>query len=93
MDYMPVVLQAVPGNNYDVFAYMNDGAVRCVNIRHLIRTGTVFEPLQDYNIFRNSLTVIGGTVAWDLEGKRDPYKCLDIDPISIYESPKVGEPL
>ncbi len=90
---IPSVLQALPGENYDVYVYLDDGSVRRFNVAHLVRPGTVFEPLRDYDRFRNAITVIGGTVAWDLDGSRDPSTCLDIDPIRISESPRVGDPI
>ena len=30
-------------------------------------------------------TVMNGTLAWDIEVKRDPYSCLDLDPVKLYK--------
>lgn len=89
--FYPEVFQAVPGDNYIVYAYMNDGAVRLFDAKYLVEKGGVFEPLKDKEVFNKTLTVIGNTVAWDLEGNRDEYKCLDIDPFEVYNSPIVED--
>lgn len=44
-------------------------------------------------MFHDCLTVMNGTAAWDVEGKRDPRKCIDIDPYDVYEAPVVKDPL
>ena len=31
------------------------------------------------------------TIAWDLEGNRDPVACIDLDPCELYESCSVVE--
>ena len=51
----------------------------------------MFEPLKDNDRFRNALTVIGNTVAWDLIGNRDEYNCIDIDPFYVFDSPIVTD--
>ena len=76
--FFPEVLQVVPGDNYTVYAYFNDGTVRCYDASELVM-GTV--------------TVMNGSLAWDLEGNRDATKCIDIDPFVLYESPVVKDPL
>jgi hypothetical protein len=91
--FFPKVLQAVPADDYKVHAYMNDGSIHAVDIEPLIKPGTVFEPLKDLDVFKSKLTVINDTVGWDMEGNRDPYKCLDIDPFTVFESPVVSESL
>lgn len=93
MDFIPEVLQVVPGNNYHVFAYFNDGTVRDYDVFPLIRRGGVFKKIDNLNIFRKCLTVLNGTVAWDLSGKRDVTQCIDIDPFDVYNSPVVQDPL
>ena len=81
--FYPEVFQVVVGKNFTVYAYMNDGSVRLFNAKPFIDKGGVFEPL--------TLTVIGNTIAWDLEGNRDEYKCLDIDPFEVYKIPIVED--
>ena len=94
MDFMPAVVQAVPGDDFTVYAYCNDGAVRLVNIKPLIAKGGVFSPLADQNFFRSRLTVLNDTVAWDMSGTRDETACVDLDPCQIFaEAPIVADPL
>ena len=42
-------------------------------------------PLHDLSFFIERCTIINDTLAWDVVGDRDPYKCLDIDPETLYE--------
>ena len=51
----------------------------------------MFEPLKNKDTFKNTLTVIGNTVAWDLTGDRDEYNCIDIDPFLVFDSPIVSD--
>ena len=89
--FFPEIFQAVAGEDYTVYAYVNDGSIRKVDIKPFFENGGVFEPLKDETIFKNTLTVIGNTVAWDLAGNRDEYNCIDIDPFLVFESPIVPE--
>ena len=89
----PKVVQAIAGDNYTVYAYMNDGTVRSVDVLPMIEKGGVFAPLRDPDVFKQSLTVMNDTVAWDLRGKHDPYDCIDLDPFSVQERPVVADPL
>ena len=82
--FMPEVYQAVAGKNHIVYAFMNDGSIRLVNMEPFIKEGGVFEALKDDDFFTKKLTVMNNTVAWDAGGNRDEYKCIDIDPIFIY---------
>ena len=92
-NFFPKVLQALATNDFEVYAYFNDGSVRLYDAKPLLKKNTVFEPLMDIQTFKNSLTVMNDTIAWDMEGKRDPYKCIDIDPFTIFENEKVSDPL
>ena len=91
--FWPTVLQVVPTDDYKVYAYLNDGSVRLVDVRPLIKPGTVFEPLRDVPFFKSRLAVINDTVAWDMGGNRDPRRCVDLDPFTIFEQPPVADPL
>ena len=46
-ELMPEVIQAVPGPDYTIYAYFNDGTVHHFDMRPLIEkhTGSVFPPL------------------------------------------------
>ena len=91
--FMPEVLQAVAGEGNMVYAYFNDGTVRRYDMSELLTRGGVFTQLRDRKVFVDALTVMNGSVAWDLEGNRDATKCIDIDPFVLYESPVVKDPL
>lgn len=94
MDLMPAVVQAVAGKNFFVYAYCNDGAIRQLDIKPLIKKGGVFQQLSDYNFFCERLTIINDTVAWDIAGNRDETACIDLDPFFIFETAKiVDDPL
>ena len=93
-DYMPEVVQAVPGDDFTVFAYYSDGTVHHVDIRPLIARGGVFQRLADRAFFEGVLTVMHGAVAWDVAGAYDETKCVDLDPWVMYEEgPIVADPL
>ena len=87
----PKVLQAIPAEGFNVYAYMNDGTIRCVDVKPLIDKGGVFAPLKDASIFKSTLTVLNDTVAWDMTGKHDPTDCIDIGPFTIQALPAVKE--
>ena len=94
VDIIPSVLQAIPGDNFTVYAYFNDGTVRKADIKPLIREGGVFSALADETFFRERITVMNGAVAWDVTGTRDNTKCIDLDPCAMYEhSPVSPDPL
>jgi hypothetical protein len=70
-----------------------DGSVRLYDVKPLLKAGTVFEPIMNIRTFKDKLTVINDTVAWDMGGNRDPRKCLDIDPFAVFARPAVADPL
>lgn len=92
-NFIPEVLQAVPGEGYSIFVYFNDGTVRKYDASRLVTQPGVFRKLQDMDTFRSCMTVLNGTVAWDLEGNRDETRCIDIDPFTVYDSPVVKDSL
>lgn len=94
MDFMPTVVQAIAGDDFTVYAYCNDGAVRLVDVKPLIARGGVFTAISDPVVFKKLLTVMNDTVAWDVAGNRDETKCIDLDPINIFKTaPIVSDPL
>ena len=84
---IPKVVQVLPGSDFTVYVYFLDG-------KPLLEKGGVFTPLRDEETFRNSLTVLNDTAAWDLDGNRDPSTCIDLDPCELYDHcPAVEDPL
>ena len=93
MELLPSVVQVVPGEDFTVYAYCNDGAVRLLDIKPLIAKGGVFAPLADPAFFVERLAVLNDTVAWDMTGDRDETACIDLDPCGIFETdPIVDDP-
>ena len=70
MEYIPSVVQAIPGDNHTVFAYFSDGSIHHVDVSPLIARGGVFSQLNDEKLFRDALTVLNDTVTWDISGNR-----------------------
>lgn len=94
MEMIPSIVQVVSGEDFTVYAYCNDGAVRLVDIKPLVSKGGVFAPLADSKFFQEKLTVLNDTVAWDIAGNRDETACVDLDPCWIFEvAPIVDDPL
>lgn len=91
LDIFPEVFQAVAGENFTVYAYMNDGSIRLYDMKPVIKQGGVFKVLENEDVFRNKLTVLNGSIAWDISGDRDESKCIDIDPFNVFHSPVVDE--
>jgi hypothetical protein len=90
--YFPSVLQVVPGKAFDLYVYFDDGSLRHVDVEPLL-SGEAFRPIRDPDLFRRAITVLSGTVAWDLTGKRDEQDVLDLDALAIYHDlPPVEEP-
>ena len=92
--FCPQVVQAIAGKNYTVFAYLNDGSIRLVDMKPFIaKGGNLSKLLEDRKFFEERLTVLNETVAWDVKGNRDTYSCIDVDPCEIYECEIVADPL
>jgi len=72
--FFPEVLQVVPGDNYTVYAYFNDGTVRCYDASELVMRSGILAQLRDRKVFVDRLTVMNGTVAWDIAGNEN-WRC------------------
>ena len=90
-DIFPEVIQAAACDDYMVLAYMNDNRIRLFDVKPLLEEGGLFNHLKDPLFFRDRLTVLNGTVAWDISGCYDVTNCLDIDPFTIASCPVVQE--
>jgi hypothetical protein len=91
--FWPMVVQAVAGKDYTVFAYFNDGSIHQFDMKPYIHEGSVFESLRNKELFSTAITVLNDTLAWDINGTRDPRVCLDIDPFTLYEAELAPDPL
>ena len=75
-----------PVKNREVDCYFTTGHVRRFDMARLLRPdcGPVFRPLRDRKTFLSTMTVINGTLAFDIAGNRNEYQCVDIDPETIF---------
>ena len=89
-DYFPAVIQVVPQDDYTVYVYFDDGKIVLYDISPKLNKD-LFKPLSEIDIFKNTCTILNGTLAWDLEGNRDVSKCIDIDVFTLYELPCIRE--
>ena len=46
-DYFPVVVQALAGDDFTVYAYYSDGSIRLADIKPIIEQGGIFSRLAD----------------------------------------------
>lgn len=86
----PKVVQVLPLPDFTVYVYFEDGKIVCYNASSLL-TKAAFLPLNNPELFLNACTVLNDTLAWDLQGDRDPAACLDIDPDTLYALPHVED--
>ena len=86
------VVQVYPTDDFKVYVYFVDGKIKLFDASELVKQG-IFAQLADAKKFRETCTVLNDTLAWDLNGKRESYECLDLDPEELYENcPEVQEP-
>lgn len=50
------------------------GSIRLYDMKPVIKQGGVFKALEDENTFREKLTVLNDSIAWDISGDRDESK-------------------
>lgn len=90
---LPSVIQVKPTQDFTVYVYFSDGKIKLFDMKPHLGKG-VFKQVSDIKIFMEKCTVINHTLAWDLGGNFDPYKCLDIAPDTIYQDGvDVADPL
>ena len=87
---MVEVVQVIPHEDYTVEVLFMDGKRVLYDAKPIVGRG-VFEPLQDKEFFMSRCTVLNHTLAWDVTGDMNPYKCLDLDPIVLYNANDEGE--
>ena len=56
-----------------------------LDAKPILEKGGVFAPLRDEETFRNCLTVLNDTAAWNLDGNRDTSTCIDLDPCELHD--------
>ena len=90
MDVTPQIVQVVPHDDYTVSVYFCDGRIVKYDVKPMLDKG-VFSKLKDKSVFMERCTILNDTLAWDIEGNRDRYKCLDIDPDYLYSLESIRE--
>lgn len=83
-EYFPTVVQVVPLDNFHVQVFFDDGKIVEYDASDDLQT-ELFVPLKEIEAFKETCTVMNGTLAWDLSGNRDETNCIDIDPFTLYE--------
>jgi hypothetical protein len=87
------VIQVKPTQDFKVYVYFDDGKIKLYDMSPLLNQG-VFKQISSPEAFVEKCTVINHTLAWDIGGNFDEFKCLDIDPERIYaEGIDVADPL
>lgn len=76
-----------PAKGWKVDCFFTTGHVRRFDMAPLLTPdcGPVFRPLRDRETFRRAMTVMNGTLAFDVAGTRDGRRCVDIDAETIFE--------
>ena len=87
----PALIQVYAEGNYSIICQFVDGRVTRYDMKDELFG--VFEPLKDKTLFKNTLTILDNTAAWDLSGKRDDSDCLTIDPWTLYVAQEYEENL
>ena len=87
------VIKVFPQKDFTVYVYFDDGKIKLFDMNPFMGKG-VFKKISDVDSFITKCTVMNNTLAWDIAGNFDPYKCIDIDPVQIYKTGKdVQDPL
>ena len=87
------VVQVKPTPDFKIYVYFSDGKIKLYDMVPFLGKG-VFQQISKAQPFMEKCTVINNTLAWDVGGNFDEYKCIDIDPETIYESGvDVADPL
>ena len=84
---MHEICMVKPATGRKVDCYFTTGHVRRFDMAPLLRPdcGHVFQPLRDRKTFLAAMTVMNGTLAFDVAGRRDERTCVDIDADTIFE--------
>ena len=75
-----------PAAGRKVDCYFTKGHVRRFDMAPLLKPdcGPVFQPLRNRKTFLRTMTVMNGTLAFDIADGRNDRKCVDIDPETIF---------
>ena len=82
-----------PASGRKIDCYFTTGEVKRFDMAPFLKPdcGAVFMPLRDRKTFLATMTVMNGTLAFDVAGGRNDRKCVDIDPETIFQEGKTVE--
>jgi Protein of unknown function (DUF2442) len=87
------VIQVKPTQDFKVYVYFDNGKIKLFDMAPHLGKG-VFKQISDIDVFIEKCTVLNHTLAWDVGGSYNVYKCIDIDPETIYSTGvQVSDPL
>ena len=81
----PRLFQVIPTDDYLVYLYYDNGEIRLFDCRWILEESGVYERIKEPAKFRELCTIMNGTLAWDTSGVRDPYRCIDLCPDTVYQ--------
>ena len=81
----PRLFQVYPTDDFKVFLYYDNGEIKLYDCAWVLGEVGVFLKIHDVNVFKETCTVMNGTLAFDISRVRDPYTCIDICPDTVYE--------
>ncbi|MCL2169896.1 MAG: DUF2442 domain-containing protein, partial [Defluviitaleaceae bacterium] len=69
MEYYPEIYQVIPTKEHKIYLYFDDGTIRLFDASDLLANAKGrFAELLVGDVFMEACTVIGGTLAWTLDG-------------------------
>ena len=87
----PKLFQTLPADDYKVYLYYDNGEIKLYDCAWILKEIGVFTQIHDIAVFKELCTIMNGTLAFDISRARDPYRCIDICPDTIYtDSIKCG---
>ena len=85
------IIYVAMGKGNRAYCLFSDNQWRIWDATDVLNSQTMQAQLRkDPGFFRNRIAVINNTLAWDVAGDGDPYLCIDVDSIVIYEQ---GDPI
>lgn len=87
------IIQVIPTDDYKVYLYFEDGKIKLFDAKVLL-SREPFKVLKDINMFKDTCTVLNGTLSWTLDKSYDRSTCIDVDSLMLYNTcQEVEEPL
>ena len=87
----PRLFQVFPTDDFYVYLYYDNGEIKRYDCTWVLEESGVFTKIHDISVFKETCTIMNGTLAFDISLIRDPYTCIDICPDTVYgDSVKYG---